>query len=83
MFLHYCLSYWIYEVIYFHIVGFYKRMNQKMQAEPEGKKYRVFDNQTRKSSQAVKEIIEKYLDEWEALASQVPIETKANVADIS
>ena len=58
-------------------------MNQKMQAEPEGKKYRVFDNQTRKSSQAVKEIIEKYLDEWEALASQVPIETKANVADIS
>lgn len=67
-----------------NIVGFYKRMNQKMQAEPEGsEKYRVFDNQTRKSSQAVKEIIEKYLDEWEALASQVPTETKANVADIS
>ena len=67
-----------------NIVGFYKRMNQKMQDQPEGsEKYRVFDNQTRKSSQAVKEIIEKYLDEWEALASQVPTETKANVADIS
>ena len=64
--------------------GFFERMNQKMQAELEGsEKYRVFDNQTRKSSQAVKEIIEKYLDEWEALASQVPTETKANVADIS
>ena len=67
-----------------NIVGFYKRMNKKMQDEPEGsEKYRVFDNQTRKSSQAVKEIIEKYLDAWEALASQVPTETKANVADIS
>lgn len=67
-----------------NIVGFYKRMNQKMQDQPEGsEKYRVFDNQTRKSSQAVKEIIEKYLDAWEALASQVPTETKANVADIS
>lgn len=64
--------------------GFFGRMNLKMLNEPKGsKKYRVFDNQTRKSSQAVKEIIEKYLDEWEALASQVPTETKANVADIS
>ena len=67
-----------------NIVGFYKRMNQKMQDEPEGsEKYRVFVNQSRKSSQDVKEIIEKYLDEWEALAKKVPQQVKANVADIS
>ena len=64
--------------------GFFERMNLKMQAEPEGsEKYRVFDNQSRKSSQDVKEIIEKYLDEWEALAKKVPQQVKANVADIS
>ena len=60
------------------------RMNRKMQEEPEGsEKYRVFDNQSRQSSQDVINMINRYLDAWEALASQVPAKIKANVADIS
>ena len=64
--------------------GFFGRMNLKMLAEPEGsEKYRVFDNQSRQSSQNVIKMINEYLDAWEALASQVPAEIKASVADIS
>ena len=64
--------------------GFFVRMNRKMQEEPEGsEKYRVFDNQSRQSSQDVINMINRYLDAWEALASQVPAKIKANVADIS
>ena len=64
--------------------GFFVRMNRKMQEEPEGsEKYRVFDNQSRQSSQDVINMINRYLDEWEALASQVPAKIKASVADIS
>ena len=46
-------------------------------------KYKHFKDEPRKSSQDVIDMINKYLDEWEALAEQVPAQVKANVADIS
>ena len=64
--------------------GFYSQMLEKRANEPAGSRiYEIFEERKRKSSQDVIDMINKYLDEWEALAEQVPAQVKANVADIS
>ena len=64
--------------------GFCSRMLEKKKNEPKGSRlYEIFKDKQRMSSRAVKDMIEKYLDEWEKLADQVPKEVKEKVADIS
>lgn len=64
--------------------GFYKHMSMKQKKElKKSNKYKHFKDEPRKSSQDVINMINRYLDAWEALASQVPAEIKASVADIS
>ena len=69
--------------------GFYKHMSMKRKQElknqesKKSNKYKHFKDEPRKSSQDVIDMINKYLDAWEALAEQVPAQVKANVADIS
>lgn len=69
--------------------GFYKCMSMKREQELKNReskknnKYKHFKDEQRQSSQDVINMINRYLEAWEALASQVPAEIKANVADIS
>lgn len=64
--------------------GFCSLMLEKKKNEPKGSRiYEIFKDKQRMSSRAVKDMIEKYLDEWEKLADQVPKEVKEKVADIS
>ena len=69
--------------------GFYKCMSMKREQELKNReskknnKYKHFKDEQRQSSQDVINMINRYLEAWEALASQVPTETKASVADIS
>lgn len=69
--------------------GFYKRMSMKRNQELKNQEsnkssmYIHFKDEPRKSSQDVIDMINKYLDEWETLASEVSKEVKEKVADIS